>query len=203
MRIVEEKVYNFDELNDDIKEKLIEERKQGEFDCYMEFEFHEDMRLFAQDLVTDFFSKASIFDNTYYSLSYCQGDGAMIEFTTYTSVINEVLKGSLTYEEVKMIESYGDTIKVRHNKGHYYHERSFIIDYESDYSYYTDENVDELAMKIDKLMGVFEKEIIKMNEGLTEYGYSLQNYEHDMDFILEDLRSIEYYDNGEPYEGGC
>ena len=201
MRKIEKTIYTFDELDKDIQEKLIEERKEGEYQSYIEFSLEDDMRCKARELVEEYFGKDSKFDGTYYSLTYSQGDGAMIEFTTYTSVINYILDGGLTYEEIKTIESYGDTIKVEHN-GSYYHEKSFTIDYESDYSYFTDENVEELETKIEKLIEKFTDVIIKMNKELTEYGWDMidsDKYCYAMDFILDTLRENEYYENGDVY----
>ena len=192
MRKIEKTIYSFDELNEDIKDKLIEEEKDKEYQLYLEHSLEDDMTIKASELVKEYFSKDSKFDGTYYSLSYCQGDGAMIEFTTYTSVINYLLDGGLTYGEIKTIESYGDTIKVKHNNScHYYHENSFTIDYESDYSYFTDENVEELENKIEKLIEKFTDVIIKMNKELTNYGWDMidrDKYYYDMSCILEMLR---------------
>ena len=205
MRKIEKTIYNFDELNEDIKNKLIEEEKDKEYQLYLEHSLEDDMTIKASELVKEYFGKASKFDGTYYSLSYCQGDGAMIEFTTYTSVINYLLDGGLTYEEIKTIESYGDTIKVKHNNScHYYHEKSFTIDYESDYSYFTDENVEELENKIEKLIEKFTDVIIKMNKELTNYGWDMidrDKYYYDMGYILETLRENEYYEDGGVYYG--
>ena len=201
MRKIEKTIYKFNELDKDIQEKLIKDEKECCFNAYMECLFYNDMEDKAQELVEEYFGKDSKFDGTNYSLSYCQGDGAMIEFTTYTSVINYLLDGGLTYEEIKTIESYGDTIKVKHNDScHYYHEKSFTIDYESDYSYFTDENVEELENKIEKLIEKFTDVIIKMNRDLVKFGYDIiENYEEDTDFIIEKLSENEYYENGEVY----
>ena len=68
MRIIEKTIYNFDELSEDIKNKLIEEKKQNEYDFYIEYCLEDDMKNKASELVEEYFGKDSKFDGTYYSL---------------------------------------------------------------------------------------------------------------------------------------
>ena len=105
--IQEIKIYNFNELNKDIQKKLIEKEIEYQNTAYIEDCLYYDMEEKAQELLNKYFkNNNAILKNIYYSLSYCQGDGAMFEF-------------ELNY--------YNKTVKIKHD-GHYYHKYSFIID---------------------------------------------------------------------------
>ena len=102
---------------------MIEKAKEEFLNNYCEFYLETDMVEKAKKLLKKYFSKNSNFNNVYYSLDYCQGDGAMIEF-------------DLNY--------YNKIISVKHN-GHYYHEYSYILDY---YNYLGDKREQILNEKI-------------------------------------------------------
>ena len=143
--IKEYEVYTFDELNEDIKEKLIEEEIERQYEDYIELYLYEDMYLEAERLLEKYFGKKAELDNIYYSLSYCQGDGAMMEFTT---------------------EYYGKYVKVR-QYGHYYHEYSFDIDsYEL-----TDKQYEQFKEKTIKMNKEFAKYGWKMVDIDTHKDY--------------------------------
>ena len=218
MRTIEKNVYTFDELSDDVKNKLIEERKKGIFECYMEFSFYDDMVDKAGEILKDYFGKDSEFVNTYYSLSYCQGDGAMIEFDINIVDLNNKYK-VFSDEEIRYINDKGivNDIKVRHHDNFYYNEYTFIIDYDyyNDYDFEDIENEykiskEEFETIDDRFYNLvdysnkhytnseFVKDIISMNKELSNYGYDvMENYEEDTDFIIEQLCEDEYYENGE------
>lgn len=97
-------IYTFNELSDTAKEKARDWYKQGnEYNCLSEY-----LEEIARDLLKD--AKIEIDDiKVYYSLSYSQGDGAVIE-------INGTWK------------SYNVTVK---QSGHYYHYNSKNIELEN------------------------------------------------------------------------
>lgn len=100
-------IYEFDELSLLIQEELIKKEeeniRQEDIECFLE----EEMNNLAELLLEENFGEKAIFKKVYCSLSYCQGDGAMIEF-------------DLNY--------CGKDVEIRHNPHcHYYHERSFEI----------------------------------------------------------------------------
>lgn len=100
-------IYEFDELPAVIQEELI--RKEEEYIRQTDVEvcLEEEMSNLAELLLEENFGEKAIFKNVHYSLSYCQGDGAMIEF-------------DLNY--------CGKNVEIRHDPYcHYYHERSFEI----------------------------------------------------------------------------
>ena len=100
-------IYDFDELSKEIQEKLIKKEEKGIRENEVDEFLEEEMEQLAIQLLEENFEEKAVFQDVYYSLSYCQGDGAMIEF-------------DLNY--------CGKDVKIRHNPYcHYYHERSFEI----------------------------------------------------------------------------
>lgn len=100
-------IYNFDELSEDIRQKLIEKELEYQYEAYCEDLLFDDMEEKAKELLEKYFKNNSAeLKNVYYSLSYCQGDGAMFEFDLYY---------------------YNKYVKIKHS-GYYYHSHSFIID---------------------------------------------------------------------------
>ena len=99
-------IYEFDELPQDTRKKVIEKNAELIREAEVEDYLKEDMELYAQQLLKDYFGEKAIFKNVYYDLSYCQGSGAMIEFD---------------------LKCYNKNVEIRHNGGHYYHENSFKI----------------------------------------------------------------------------
>ena len=127
MREITQKIYNFNELSKEIQEKLIEKEKQYQKEAYCEDFLFEDMEEKAKELLQKYFKDKAVFSKIHYSLGYCQGDGAMIEFE---------------------VEYYGKLIYVKHdNYCRYYHEKSFCLEYPN-YDYLTDKQEEKLKEKI-------------------------------------------------------
>ena len=131
----------------------------------------EDMGYEAERLLEKYFGDKATLKNVYYSLNYCQGDGAMVEF-------------DLTY--------YGKYVKIRHN-GFYYHSRSFTIDDISTYGeYLTDKQEKQLYEKIVKM----NEELEKYGWELVD----IDNYKkYNKDYAIERLQEDEYLENGEVF----
>ena len=130
-------VYDFEELDKEIQKKLIEEEKRSEAEFYLDTFLIEDMQEKAKELLKKYFRKNATFLNVYYSFTYCQGDGAMIEFDLYY---------------------YNKFVKIRHNGNYYYHSRTFKIDDVSTYGeYLTDKQEEQLKAKIIKMNEELEK----------------------------------------------
>lgn len=125
------KIYNFDELSEDVKRKLIEKEIEYQHEAYCEDCLESDMKYYANELLKKYFkeNKAEL-KNVYYSLSYCQGDGAMFEFDLYY---------------------YNKHVQIQHY-GHYYHKYMFIVD---DYEL-TEKQEKQLKEKVLKMFEEFE-----------------------------------------------
>lgn len=148
-------VYTFDELSDEAKEKAR--------DWYREYDdyplLHDYMEEEARRLLEEAgFTNISI-KNVLYSLSYCQGDGAMIEF-------------SAKYDGDKLVE-------VQH-AGHYYHERSTDVYYETQ----ENELLDSKQLEEDVLVPLFKK--------LASAGYAYIEEEKEDERVAENIRINEY-----------
>ncbi|KKN04365.1 hypothetical protein LCGC14_1098120 [marine sediment metagenome] len=115
MRTVKTKVYSIDELSKEAKEKAIKDWIETD-----ELEFlSEDLSYKLEELLKE--HKIEGDAKIYYSLSYCQGDGAMFE-------------GSFEWK--------GYEVEIEHN-GHYYHYNSKMIGI-------SDNNGKDVSEKIEK-----------------------------------------------------
>jgi hypothetical protein len=151
-------IYTFDELDEKAKEKAREWFRVG--NDYPSL--HEDLTEKANELLKDAKIKADDI-KVYYSLSYCQGDGAMIEMSGTWGKFNFKVKQS----------------------GHYYHHNSKNIELwvetgelsldadESDYNAFNDLYVD-ICLK------------------LAKYGYNHIDSENEDKNIEENIIANEY-----------
>ena len=227
MRIVskEYKLYTFDELADDIKQKLIERERQYQLETYCDLDLYDDMGSKASDLINDYFGITSDYLETYYHLSYSQGSGAMVEFDINIKDLNNKYK-IFSDEEIRFITDKGicNDIRIRHNNNHYYHEYTFGIDfvyYNMGYSYadVIDEDYDinendfiTLEERLYDLLdssnkhytkSAFIQDIIKMNKELGKYGYNRLEYwnncnEEEIIMYIKGYE-FEYLENGDVF----
>lgn len=105
MRTVETKVYTFDELSDEAKEKARNWWRDGDEMPLLS----EDMNYKAEELLKENGIEADTF-KVYYSLSHCQGDGAMIEFSGTWDDKHVTVKqyGRYSHEYSTDIEMYSE-----------------------------------------------------------------------------------------------
>lgn len=136
-------IYNFNELKENIKEKLIEKEKRNMQEDYCDYVLQCDMESEAERLLQKYFKNKATLKNVYYSLGYCQGDGAMLEFD---------------------VEYYGKLLEVRHY-GYYCNEKSFII---NNVELITENQEGKIKEKIFKM----NRELTKCGYALIEYEYS-------------------------------
>lgn len=125
-------IYKFDELDETTKQKLIEKEIEYQHEAYCEYCLESDMKYNANELLKKYFKNNNAeLKDVYYSLSYCQGDGAMFEFDLYY------------YNKHVQIQQYG----------HYYHRKSFII---ADNYELTEKQEKQLKEKVLKMFEKFE-----------------------------------------------
>lgn len=147
MREIKQTIYNFNELSKDIQEKLIENEKQYQKEAYCYDFLYSDMKEKAKELLKKYFKDNAVFTGVEYSLTYCQGDGAMIEFE---------------------LKYYGKLIYIKHdNCCRYYHERSFTLEYPN-YDYLTATQENKLKEKIYKM----NYELMRYGYEIIEREYS-------------------------------
>lgn len=146
---IEYTVYEFNELSEEVKIKLIEKEKEYMKDQNIEFWLSESMEEKAQELLKELFSEFVITDiEVYYDLGYSQGSGSMIQFTGQNDT---------------------NYLKVKHY-GRYNHELSFTMDYEY-------QNNDEVSEEEEKAMKerIYEMNIKLTKHGYDFIEYPIED----------------------------
>lgn len=212
-------VYKFDELNESVKRKVLDDRMEIEKNDYCNYCLESDMTEKAKELLDEHFKNAT-FEDTYYSLSYCQGDGAMITFSIDIENFNKKYH-IFDDEEMRYIKDYDiiDKIEVVHI-GRYYHKYAFDVnvcysDSYWQYSYgdieYNDikddynisksdfDSIDERLCKATSRDSKFYQDVVDMNSELEKFGYSCIDYYNYEDNVLEFVRGAEYLEDGSVY----
>lgn len=219
MRIIERKIYKFNELSKEVQDRLIKKEQENVRNDYVEFCLYDDMVEKSKELLKKYFGSDVEFERVLYDLSYSQGSGAMIEFDINIEKLNSKYK-IFSKEEERFLTDKGvvNNIIVRHNDNFYYHEYTFGIDY----NYYNDWDFDDIKddYKItesdfntiddrfynlvdysNKHYGAspFITDIVNMNKELTNIGYKLIEHDVDISWVKENLNNYEYYEDGEVY----
>lgn len=196
-------VYRFEELDKNIQENILERYIEGESEFYCETCLYGDMVELAHNLLQEYF-KGSEYVDIHYDLSYCQGSGAMIEFTIDLKDLNNKYN-LLKEKEVDELERFGGTeIKVYHNSIHYCHEYTFNTEYNNfvmyDYEWEDIKDIYEVDKKIEEMIDLFKKDIICMNKEFARSGY---NYLEDREMFEENamlhIKDLEFLESGEEF----
>ena len=196
-------VYNFGELDKEIQKKILEEAMENEKNFYCDWFLYDAMVEEAKNLLKKCFSSSS-FKNVYYSLSYLQGDGAMIEFKTNLETLNNKYK-LLSDEELKGLANLGTTNVVVYHQGNYCHEYCFNVEYE-DYTMYNymeewAKDIEKIQNKIDEMIENFKKDVVNINKDLAKYGYNLlEDEDYFKKSALQNLEDLEFLKNGEVFQ---
>lgn len=117
MRIIETKVYSFDELNEDAKQKAIESVRDDEF--YLDYQWYNN--------VYDWFidsNKSFSVDKIYFSGFWSQGDGAMFEYSGINLQDEFIDQLDLSPMRKEWLRNNICTSGKGKHSGHYYHEKS-------------------------------------------------------------------------------
>ncbi len=207
-------VYQFDELNEIAKRKALRNRIEIEQNEYCDLYLGEDMRVEAEKLLDKYF-KGAILGDVYYSLSYCQGDGAIITFSMDIDTFNknyhvfndEEMRFLLEKDIIEKIEVIPS--------GRYYHKYAFDIDICYNNAYwqygYNDvkddynisesdfNNMDEKLCKATSRDSAFHNDIVAMNGELEEFGYQSIEWYREDENILQDMNDYEYLEDGSVY----
>lgn len=196
-------VYKFEELSKDVQEKLIDRYIEISQECYIDNMLYDDMVELAQNTLQKYF-KGAEYDNIYYDLSYSQGSGAMIEFNIDLKYLNNKYN-MLSQEEIDGLENFGGTnIKVYHNNSHYYHERTFDIDW-CDFTMYTymDEyckDMENVQNKIDSMIEIFRDDIVLMNAQVARDGYNMiEDKSTFEEMAMDHINELEFLSNGSEF----
>jgi len=220
------KLYKFNELEKDIQDKLVEKEKELEYESFCEWQLEDLMEEESKDLLKQYFNNAT-FNKVYYDLSYSQGSGSMIAFTINIKDINNKYH-ILSDEELEIIQKYDliSDIEIIHDNSLYQHEYTFKISCYSDftmdiynedikyeYKDFKEKDYTNMIQKIENLINnynkhytdsQFIKDIINMNEELTQRGYALlEDDDYFTQISYEYLENDDklYFKNGDIYKG--
>ena len=157
MRAIETKVYTFDELSDEAKERAIESNRQVNVEYW---EWYESVFDIFKEKYSDLFE----ITNIYFSGFWSQGDGAMFEYGGITEklideFISQLELSPLRKKIVKDIFYFKGSGK---QHGHYYHEKCcwHIVNIESNYGYREGyyPNIDEYMYELQVDFDVYVRE---------------------------------------------
>lgn len=159
MKKVEIEIYNYDELEEAIKEKLLKDEMEAQHEYYLETYLYDDLKEKALSLIEEEY-KDSIFKlrdkdiKLYYDLSYSQGSGAMIEYD--------------------LIDNHYNTIKIKHS-GFYYHQFSFELEY---YESIDEEALREKIIRINNKLTKYGYDLIEQELDKEEALIYLREFEY-------------------------
>lgn len=159
MKTIETVVYTFDELKPEAKEKARAWYREGQNYPYLEEYMREQLEMYLKREGIEFTGTP----NVLYSLSYCQGDGAMFE-------------GHLTYK--------GQDVVVEH-VGRYYHK------YSKQFTW-PDFVGEEMEQKEEKIATAFEAVYLQICSALEKDGYAYIEAEDSDENVDENIRINEY-----------
>lgn len=223
--IKEYTLYSFDELSEDVKNRLIEREREIQVINYCDAWLCDDLKEKAKDLLQEHIGVSDEYLKVNYDLSYSQGSGVMVEFKIHIKDLNNKYK-VFSDEEIDFLidKNVIDYVTIKHNGSGYYHE--FTFDIESDYynywnydevsEYYnfSEEEFNTIEDRFNKLIdsnykfnpvSEFVKDIIDINVDLKNYGYEKIEYYNkcdDEEIINIIINSdMEYLENGEIYNG--
>lgn len=140
MREIIQKIYNFHELDKNIQEELIEKEKERQKESFCEVFLLEEMEEKAKILLQQYFGEKASFKKVYYSLNYCQGDGAMIEFE---------------------LKYYNKRVQIKHH-GYNYNENAFLL-YESELTEKQEKQLKEKIVKMNYELSQYGYILIEAN----------------------------------------
>ena len=195
-------LYEFKELEQEIKDKSIEKQAEQEYDFFCDNILYNEMLFLTEEKIKNNFNGA--FDiNIYYDLSYCQGSGTCSEFKISLADLQKKYN-IFTKKDIKsIIEDSGDLedilMIIKHSDNFYCHARSFVIEY-SDFLYYNDLLLD-IFEELEKKVKI---DVIRINEDIEKEGYLiLENDDYFKDMakqFFEDNENL-YLKNGEIFIG--
>ena len=205
MKEVTIKLYEFEELSEEIKAPLIAKQCKELGDDYCEWGLEDDMQEYASEIIERKFDEGEFeSNNVYYDLSYSQGSGAMVEFEGWDiHILETILYGNnLTREWIdKNIANFN--LKVTHS-GHYYHEYSF--EFEEDLEYQEDaQTLEELGIEREEYIYAINEFIVDINKELYTKGKEsvewYWNEDNTRDEAIDRLSQYHYLEDGEVYLG--
>ena len=187
MRIIETEAYTFDELSDDIKEKVIDSFREDKNE-YLHLDF------FKEDCVYQLEELGFVNPKIQYSLGYCQGDGLSFEADEYTKLkdlyIEELGKGK---EYTAQLLADNSTFICTGNKGRYCYASTSDIDlYIENHTSTINMDCDNINNVVDIVRTKLEDLYVDICSNLEKQGYDEIEYQLSDECIIEDIKCNEY-----------
>lgn len=197
-------IYNFDELNENIKSRLIDdEREKIIADNFFLIKDNFDYYLKSNYNIKNVY-------NYYYDLSYSQGDYVTIALDNdFINLKRLIEKKDNNIFEKKLIESLSkaefNTLKMYLDYGYnlkyelkfYSCSQRYKID--NEYFYFKDLKIEDYVNRIiDKITKLLNQIQDKICDELRREGYKCYDIEDSE--IIEHLKEFEYYSNGDIYQ---
>ena len=193
MKTVKIQVYNFSELNENAKEKVIEN--------YYESETYDFLSDDLQSYITDILDTKKVFSDIKlnFDFSYSQGDGlsfsADFDFAKFLADYN--------FQEFKkraLCEQFIPKIKMNAGRYCFASENDCTIEYNTYMSYFSTDlkNLEDLA---DSILSDIQKYYLSICYEAKRYGYDLIEYRMpEAEFSeLCDENDLYFYENGKMY----
>lgn len=156
-------VYEFSELSDEVKERVIEKH-------YMD----EDYPFLTEDIEQELQNIAPYWEDVKlnYSLSYCQGDGLSFSGSLNIGKFLDTFFPNLRRKNV--VKEYIYKIYSTGNKGHYSYASERDIDFDLNYTSGKEyKRIDKLT---DSIIQAVRKDYLRTCKTLEKYGYSILEY---------------------------
>ena len=200
MRVLETKLFSFDELSEDSKQVVIERNRNSNTDFC---DWHEPIiEGFLESLPQQGFNVNNIF----YSGFWSQGDGAMFEYTFNDTILKKFIHSLDLDNKTRLLAEVSFTCSGKGKQtGNYYHSNSCSHNiYLESCAPYEDETT-ELA---DKYQEAFEEFVITLYKELCQtiydaletYYYELQQDDNVIEYLM--ANDFEYTQDGEIFSVG-
>lgn len=181
----EYKVFNFDELSKEAKQKAIDQY----YDYEMQYGYHFLEDDISEELkqIDDCFSDVKL----QYSLSYCQGDGLSFSGELDLKKFLET-KYSKKLPQYKIwgLDEYVYSVHSKGNSGHYCYASKNDIDYTENYQDYIErKHIDNLWQDV---LTEIQEYYLDLCEKLKKYGYDILEYRMTDDEFSEFCESNDY-----------
>ena len=185
MKIIETKVYQFDELNENAKQNAIENYRNNNDDVFLDF-FKDD----AKEQIENAGFKGNV--SLSYSLSYCQGDGLSFSCDSFDK-LNDLFIEVLGTEKQKTIDCIINNCSFE-NKGNngrysYSSKKDICFELESFGTNYDKTNIENIVSQVETKIQDLYMDLCK---DLEKQGYLEIEYQNSDEYITENLISNEY-----------
>jgi hypothetical protein len=190
-RTISYEVYKFEELNEQQRKEAIELYSKKNHENL--FDYHDGEMLqenFNEKLVEFGYPKEI---NTFFSLSYCQGDGVTFDMDGYLSkeeIYNLARKLVDDKESMEKFEKFYEKIDlygtIKHTNHHYCHAYTFQVNLEHDiYDEVYEDEEEFISEFIDNLNGIITENLRSFSFAFEKEGYKVIEEHYSDEYIRE------------------